>query len=65
VSVTDGPLASWADRETCELTVTVAWTGWPIAFQDASWVGDLDGDGLADAILATGTQVEILSSAAR
>lgn len=65
VSVTDGPLASWADRETCEVPVTVAWTGWPIAFQDAAWVGDLDGDGLADAILATGTQVEILSSTAR
>lgn len=59
VTVTDGPSAAWASRANCDVAVSEAWTGWPVEFAQASWVGDLDGDGVMDAILAT-SQVEIV-----
>ncbi len=64
VTVTNGPVEALTTRALCNVAVTQAWTGWPISYEDASWTGDLDGDGVSDAILATGSSLYLLRSGA-
>ncbi|MFZ5475397.1 MAG: FG-GAP repeat domain-containing protein [Myxococcota bacterium] len=55
-TVLRGPLDALPghDTERCVLAVGQRWTSpEPIAIREAGWVGDLDGDSLGDAVLAT------------